>query len=106
MPTTYDKLVRDLIPEIIEENDERPVTHVAADEEYADRLAEKLTEEAMEFEDSRDLEELADVLEVIHAVLDDRDETMAALEATRREKRAECGGFEERIVLDRVESDG
>ncbi|MFC4540775.1 hypothetical protein ACFO5R_02385 [Halosolutus amylolyticus] len=105
MPTEYDKLVRDRIPEIIKANDERPAIHTADDAEYAERLAAKLTEEAAEFEESRDLEELADVLEVIRAILDDRERTMADLETRRREKRAERGGFDDRIVLERVESE-
>lgn len=105
MPTEYDKLVRDRIPELVEADDEQPVTHVADDEEYADRLAAKLTEEAIEYEDSREFEELADVLAVIRAILDDRGRTMADLETRRREKRAERGGFDDRIVLERVETD-
>ncbi|WP_265109438.1 nucleoside triphosphate pyrophosphohydrolase [Halosolutus halophilus] len=103
MPTEYDKLVRDRIPELIDATDEQPVIHIADDEEYADRLAAKLTEEAVEYQDSRELEELADVLAVLHAILEDRGRTMADLETRRREKRAERGGFEDRIVLERVE---
>ncbi|MFC4436108.1 MULTISPECIES: nucleoside triphosphate pyrophosphohydrolase [Natrialbaceae] len=105
MPTGYNKLVRDRIPEIIEEQDERPVTHVADDEEYADRLAAKLLEEAREFEESRDPEELADVLEVVDAILEAQNRSRESIERTRREKRAERGRFEERIVLERVEDD-
>ncbi|WP_243645232.1 nucleoside triphosphate pyrophosphohydrolase [Natrarchaeobius chitinivorans] len=48
----YDKLVRDRIPEIIYANDQRPETHVVDGDEYADRLAAKLREEAVEFDDS------------------------------------------------------
>lgn len=105
MPTEYDKLVRDRIPEIIEAENERPITHVADDEEYADRLAAKLLEEAREFDESREFEELADVLEVVDAILEAQDRSHESIERQRREKRAERGGFEERIVLERVEDD-
>lgn len=101
--TTYDKLVRDRIPEIIEVNDERPVTHVAEDAEYERRLRDKLLEEAAEFEESGDPEELADVLEVIDAMLAVTDTTRADLEELREEKRETRGGFDERIVLECVE---
>ncbi|MCU4972206.1 nucleoside triphosphate pyrophosphohydrolase [Halobacteria archaeon AArc-m2/3/4] len=101
--TTYDKLVRDRIPEIIDANDERPVTHVADDTEYERRLREKLLEEATEFEESGDLEELADVLEVIDAMLAFEGGSRAELDELRREKREDRGGFEERIVLEQVE---
>jgi predicted house-cleaning noncanonical NTP pyrophosphatase (MazG superfamily) len=105
MSTGYDKLVRDRIPEIIEAEDERPITHVADNEEYADRLAAKLLEEATEFEESRALEELADVLEVVDAILEARNRSREAVERERREKRAERGGFDDRLVLERVEND-
>lgn len=103
MPTEYDKLVRDRIPEIIEADNERPITHVADDEEYADRLATKLLEEAREFDESRELEELADVLEVVHAILEAQNWSRETAERQRREKRAERGGFEQQVVLERVE---
>ncbi|OVE83512.1 nucleoside triphosphate pyrophosphohydrolase [Natronolimnobius baerhuensis] len=103
MPTVYDKLVRDRIPAIIEATDEQPVTHTVENEEYADRLAAKLCEEAAEFDEDRTLEELADVLEVINAILAHRDIDRTELERARREKRAERGGFEEGIVLERVD---
>ncbi|MEY7849266.1 hypothetical protein AB7C87_08715 [Natrarchaeobius sp. A-rgal3] len=99
----YDKLVRDRIPEIIEANDQRPETHVADGEEYADRLAAKLREESQEFADSGEFEELADVLEVVYAILDNRERTLEDLEATRRGKRSERGGFADGIVLERVD---
>lgn len=102
----YDKLVRDRIPEIVRENDERPITHVADGETYADRLADKLAEEAAEFDESREVEELADVLEVVAAILAHEDWSREELEAVRREKRAKRGGFSEGVVLDRVENGG
>jgi predicted house-cleaning noncanonical NTP pyrophosphatase (MazG superfamily) len=48
MPTKFDKLVRDEIPESIEANGETPVVHTASDEEYERRLHEKLREEKAE----------------------------------------------------------
>lgn len=103
--TEYAKLVRDRIPERIEDDDRQPTTHVADDHEYTDRLAEKLTEESTEYAESREFEELADVLEVVYAILDDRGRTMDALENRRRQKRVDRGGFEDRLVLERVEDD-
>ncbi|WP_254766273.1 nucleoside triphosphate pyrophosphohydrolase [Salinilacihabitans rarus] len=101
--TEYGKLVRDRIPEIVREDGERPVTSVAEGDEYADRLAAKLVEEAVEFDESRDVEELADVLAVVRAILDHEGRSIERVEELRREKRAERGGFGEGIVLERVE---
>lgn len=99
----YDKLVRDRIPEIIERNGERPVTHVAVGDEYEQRLAEKLDEEVAEFHESGDTAELADVLEVAYALADSVRVSRDELERIRAEKADDRGGFDEGIVLERVE---
>jgi len=103
MAREYDKLVRDRIPEIIEGNGERPVTHVADDAEYARRLREKLDEEVQEYREDGDPEELADVLEVVHALRELAGLTEAELAALRAEKAEDRGGFADRVVLERVE---
>ncbi|WP_224337353.1 nucleoside triphosphate pyrophosphohydrolase [Haloprofundus halobius] len=125
MSREYDKLVRDDIPGIIRDSGKRPVTHVADDEEYRKRLAEKLVEEAEEFRESearsvseessgersdpRDSggpEELADVLEVVDAIREELDVAADELERMRREKREARGGFAKGVVLERVEACG
>ena len=98
----YDKLVRDRIPEIIRDSGERPETHVADDAEYARRLREKLVEEAEEFAESGAIEELADVLAVVDAVCEHEGVGWEELERRADEKERERGGFEDRIILDRV----
>jgi len=100
----YDKLVRDEIPTIIRENGETPIVHVADDGEYGKRLVDKLDEEIEEFRESGDLEELADVLEVIRSICRHRDVEFEDVETIREEKARERGGFGDRIVLDAVES--
>ncbi|WP_312909064.1 nucleoside triphosphate pyrophosphohydrolase [Natronosalvus caseinilyticus] len=102
MPRIYDKLVRDEIPTIVEANDERPITHVADDEEYDRRLLAKLEEECAEYREDRSLDELADVLEVVRACCVHEGWSTEELEERRREKAAERGGFEAGIVLEAV----
>jgi predicted house-cleaning noncanonical NTP pyrophosphatase (MazG superfamily) len=72
MPRESDKLVRDSIPEIIKANGEEPTIHIADDEEYTNRLEDKLAEEAAEYRESRDIEELVDIIEVVHAIRRER----------------------------------
>lgn len=103
---TRDKLVRDEIPEMIAESGDRPVTRRVAGAEYEDYLAAKLVEEAREYAESRQHGELADVFEVVAAVCEATDVSLEAIEARRAEKRARRGGFEEGIVLERVEREG
>ncbi len=101
--TEYDKLIRDRIPAIIEENGERPTTHVVDGNEYEHRLAEKLDEEVAEFHESGDVDELADVLEVVYALAENANVTPEELERRRAAKADARGGFEDGIVLKRVE---
>ena len=79
MEKIYNKLVRDKIPEIIENDGETPVVRVLNDNEYKKELEKKLKEEYEEVLLAKDkkerLEELADMLEVIRmiALLEDED---------------------------------
>ncbi len=103
MPS-YKKLVRDRIPEIIEAAGKKPVTHILDEAAYLSELDRKLNEECAEYQESKNLEELADMLEVMHAIAEARGYSIAELEAARMDKAAERGGFRERIYLDGVES--
>jgi predicted house-cleaning noncanonical NTP pyrophosphatase (MazG superfamily) len=99
-----DKLVRDRIPEIVEANGDEPVVHRATDDEYGRRLRDKLNEEVAEYCESRDVEELADVLEVVHAIRHYRGVTDERLREIRERKAERRGRFEEGFVLERVET--
>lgn len=103
MVREYGKLVRDRIPEVVERNGETPVVHVAEGEEYDRRLREKLTEEAEEYRESGDPEELADVLAVVHAIREREGLSEERLQELRAETAAERGRFEDGIVLEAVE---
>lgn len=94
------KLVRDKIPEIIKKKNAVPITHIASDEEYWQKLKEKLQEEVDEFmKDSND-EELADILEVVYAICDFKEIDKNKFELLRKKKAEERGGFKDKIILD------
>ena len=103
MPTkTYYKLVRDRIPEIIEADGKTCVCETLSDEDYLTLLDQKLNEELTEYQESKSLEELADLLEVMQAVAKARGWTLEELERGRANKAAERGGFEKKILLQEV----
>ncbi|MFP4514738.1 MAG: phosphoribosyl-ATP pyrophosphohydrolase [Parcubacteria group bacterium] len=102
----YDKLVRDKIPQIIKDKGSIPLTHIADDSEYWVKLKAKLQEEVNEvLEDSNIDEELADVLEVIHAMLAFRGIKFEELEQIMLKKREKRGGFKNKIILEETRSD-
>lgn len=101
----YNKLVRDRIPEIIEASGKRCVCSTLPDEEYLARLDEKLNEELVEYQESKSMEELADLLEVVRAVATARGSSIEEVEAIRRAKATKRGGFEKKILLTEVTTD-
>ena len=101
----YNKLVRDRIPEIIVQSGKRPAYSFLSDEDYLARLDEKLNEELAEYQESKSMEELADLLEVIRAVAIARGSSFEEVEAIRRNKATMRGGFEKKILLTEVIDD-
>jgi len=97
----YNKLVRDKIPSIIESKGESCSTHVADDNEYKLKLKEKLFEEVSEYVEIENIEELADILEVIDALIIDRGFDREEIDRVKNEKREKKGGFEDRIILEK-----
>lgn len=98
----YHKLVRDRIPEIIEADGKICTTEVLSDEDCLRLLDAKLNEELAEYQDSKSLEELADLLEVMQAVVTARGWTWEQLEQVRQDKKNRRGGFERKLLLKEV----
>lgn len=105
MKTTYNKLVRDRIPEIIEADGKRCICETLPQEHYLAMLDAKLNEELSEYQQSKSLEELADLLEVMGAVVKARGHTWEELTTIRKKKLEVRGGFEKRILLKEVYED-
>lgn len=105
----YNKLVRDLIPEIICADNKTCDTIILDDATYATALKKKLHEELAEYEatttDADALEELSDLLELIHALTAVHNSSPEALELIRQQKAHTRGGFEQKIFLVEVHDD-
>ena len=96
----HNKLVRDKIPQILEEYGVFAEVNVLTDEEYRLALLDKLVEEARELRDSDgSIEERADVEEVIRALDDVLGLTSSKVEGARIKKLDDRGGFTKRIYL-------
>ena len=102
MTIHYNKLVRDRIPEIIESSGKSCTTEILSHDDYLRMLDAKLDEELAEYHKDQSLEELADLQEVIRAVVIARGYSLGDLERVRAEKAAKRGGFEKRIMLKKV----
>ena len=99
----YNKLVRDNIPEIIKRDNHFPVIHQASQEEYKQKLLEKLQEEVSEFYIGGCTGELIDIMEVIYSIAESRGITKQQFDERREQKKKDRGGFEKRIILDEIE---
>ena len=96
----YDKLVRDNIPDHIRSKGGAPITHIADDAEYWQKLKEKLAEEVDEFRKDETVEELADILEVLDAIIEHNRFDKEKINTAKTKKLEERGGFKERIILE------
>ena len=103
----YNKLVRDLIPEVIEKKGKKSTIRVLSPELHLAEIKSKMQEEAFEFKEAvsqqDELEELADVLELVHAALNVYNISFQELEQIRLAKKEQRGGFTKGIYLIEVE---
>ncbi len=95
----YNKLVRDKIPEIIVQKGGKPVIHVANEEVYWQKLKEKLQEEVDEFMKDENMEEIADITEVLDAIVDYKKFNPVEVQQIKDKKAEERGRFNDRIIL-------
>jgi predicted house-cleaning noncanonical NTP pyrophosphatase (MazG superfamily) len=100
MRKTYNKLVRDRIPEVMDAAGKAYTLRELREDEYVAQLIAKLHEEASEVSESGgDIEELADTLEVIRALCVAKGHTLEELEVVRGQKAETRGGFQRRLCL-------
>jgi len=102
MPTKYDKLVRDRIPEKLAAKGLGFSVHAADDEEYVQKLRAKLLEEVQEFLQDESPEEMADIMEVLEAVARFRGWRWSEVRAVQARKAERRGRFERRVILEEV----
>ena len=94
----YNKLVRDKIPAIIEADGKQVEIEIAEGQEVTYLLEEKMIEEFNEYLEDKNIEELADMMEVVFGLAHQLGYTEEELMAVRMKKLAERGGFKEGSV--------
>jgi predicted house-cleaning noncanonical NTP pyrophosphatase (MazG superfamily) len=97
----YNKLVRDKIPEYIKSKGGKPLTHIADEKEYWQKLKEKLQEEVNEFVEAETIEETADILEVIEAIINFKKFDKDELQKVKNKKADERGKFNKKVILEK-----
>jgi len=97
--TEYNKAIRDQIPDIIRSRGLECKVTILNDEEFIVKLEDKLSEELHEYYDSRDIEELADILEVVYRIAELKGIDRNGLETIRKDKKRERGGFKDNLYL-------
>lgn len=106
MKYVYNKLVRDKIPEEINKNGDRKANYrILENKEYLKELDKKLFEEAHEFIEEHSVKELADLIEVVSAIMKANNISLEDVEKARKIKSEKKGKFENRIYLIDVEQD-
>jgi len=99
----YNKLIRDKIPQIIEDSGKSPSVEILDDSDYVKSLNVKLQEELDEYLEDESVEELADIVEVIMAILKHKEVSLEAFESIRKKKIEDRGAFEKKLFLRHVE---
>jgi predicted house-cleaning noncanonical NTP pyrophosphatase (MazG superfamily)/mannose-6-phosphate isomerase-like protein (cupin superfamily) len=99
MEENSSKVIRDRIPEIIRLSGRKCVVNELSDFSFLPLLEKKLKEELKEYLESKKLEELADLLEIIYRIAELRGSSKDGLDALRLRKKEEKGGFEKNLFL-------
>ena len=95
----YNKVIRDKIPEIIAESGKKYDLKQLDDASFLAEIEKKLIEEVNEYSESKDIEELADLLEVIYRISELRGVNSDELDEIRKEKAEKRGKFDDNLFL-------
>ena len=95
----YNKAIRDKIPEIIQKDGHSCNVETLSDEDFLEHLEKKLSEEVAEYQNDKNPEELADILEVIYRIAQLKGVSKEELEKIRIKKSEERGGFDKNLFL-------
>lgn len=99
MKRSYNKLVRDRIPQLIKESGRKCTSRILSEEEYYDALLDKIVEEIEEYRVSGNEEELADVYEALDCLVQLKEYEPLHIDYLKLIRREARGSFKDRILL-------
>lgn len=103
---TYNKLVRDKIPENIDNMKGRKSKYkILDDAEYLKELNRKVIEEANEFIEENSIEELGDLMEVLNAIMKLKGYKLEEVNKIMKEKNEKKGAFDNKIFLEYIDEE-
>jgi predicted house-cleaning noncanonical NTP pyrophosphatase (MazG superfamily) len=100
---SYNKLVRDKIPQLIKESGRSCTSRILNEKEYFDALLDKIVEEIEEYRISGNEEELSDVYEVLDCLVELKEYEPLHLDYLQLIRREQRGSFKDRVLLLDVE---
>ena len=95
----YNKAIRDKIPEIIRESGSKCNIKTLSEKEFLEKMEKKLDEEVAEYHQSKSVEEIADIIEVLERVAALRGTSVEELMRIKEEKAQKRGKFEKNLFL-------
>lgn len=99
MKRSYNKLVRDNIPQLIKESGRSCTSRILDENEYFDALLDKVVEEIEEYRLSDNEEELADVFEVLDCLVQFKEYEPMHIDYLKLIRREARGSFKDRVLL-------
>lgn len=99
MVKIYNKAIRDKIPEIIRNSGNQCDVKKISDLEFLNAMEKKLHEELAEYEETKSVEELVDLLEVIYRIAELKGINQKEIASMRKQKNDERGGFSKNLFL-------
>ena len=99
MKRSYNKLVRDKLPQLIKESGRECDSRILNKEEYYHALLDKIVEEVEEYRISGNEEELADIYEVLDCLVQLKEYEPMHIDYLQLIRREARGSYKDRILL-------
>ncbi len=95
-------LIRDKMPKYIEKSGKKAIIEKVRETDMIFYLNMKLREEITGYEDERSVEKIADIVEVLYAILDYKGVSLSKFEKVRAKRANQLGKYKERLLLKEI----